>query len=152
MEILTLVSEMVKAQASQADMTPDDMAEGVKKVYRALKWVQAQEEKADQSAEEPKMSGPSSIQRNKVVCLECGKEFKQLSAKHLALHGTDRREYKKKHGIPLRQALSSKSLSAQRRKVAKEKELGKKQAKAKTKGKGKKRQRTASAAGQRVSE
>jgi predicted transcriptional regulator len=165
MEILNLVSEILKTQASQADMTPDDMAEGIKKVYRALKWVESQETKAAQAAEEPKMTGPDSIQRNKVICLECGREFKQISAKHLAGHGTDRRAYKEKYGIPLRQALSARSLSARRRKtakelglgeklqagkkkarVAKEKELGQKQAQAKTKGKGKKRQRKAPAA------
>ena len=148
MEILNLVSEILKAQASQTSMTPDDMAEGIKKVYRALQWVQSQEEKAAQSAEEPKMSGPDSIQRNKVICLECGKEFKQLTAKHLALHGTDQKSYKEKHGIPRRQALSSKSLSAQRRRTAIERGLGEKlqAGKKKAKNKGNKRQKAAPAA------
>jgi predicted transcriptional regulator len=166
MELIEFVSDLVKAQASQSTLAADDLADALKKVYKALKWVESQETKASQATEEPKMSGPESIQRNKVVCLECGKEFKQISAKHLAGHGTDRRAYKEKYGIALGQALSARTLSARRRKTAKElglgeklqagkkkakakakeKELGQKQAQAKTKGKGKKRQRRAPAA------
>jgi predicted transcriptional regulator len=160
MNLIQLVSDLVKTQASQSTLTGDDMDDAVKKVYQALKWVQSQEEKSVQAAEGAKMSGPESIQRNKVICLECGKEFKILTKRHLALHELDQREYKTKWGIPLRQSLSSRSLSARRRKVAKklglgerlqaglkkaklarEKELRNKQAKANTKGRGKKRRR-----------
>jgi hypothetical protein len=63
---------------------------------------------------------PESIQRNKVICLECGKEFKQLTGRHLALHGLEPKAYKEKYEIPLRQALSARTLSARRRKVVKE--------------------------------
>ena len=165
MELIQLVSDLVKTQASQSTLTPDEMTDAIRKVYKALKWVQDQENRSSQAAEEHKMSGPDSIQRNKVICLECGKEFKVLTKRHLALHELDQREYKTRYGIPLRQALSARSLSARRRKVAKEKglgerlqaglkkarvakekELAKKLAKAKTTGKGKKRQRKAPAA------
>ena len=126
MEILEMVGEVVRAQASHTEMNSEEMAEAIKKLYKALKWVEVQEKKSAQAAMEPTMSGPDSIQRNKVICLECGKEFKQISAKHLALHGTDRKAYRQKYGIPSRLALSAKSLSSQRRRVAKERGLGQK--------------------------
>jgi predicted transcriptional regulator len=124
-QLAEVTSEIVKAQASHARMSADDLTEAIKKVYKALKWVQAQEEKmATKGEAEAGLSGVASIQRNKVICVECGKEFRQLSGKHLALHGLSPKEYKRKHGIPLRQSLSARSLSAKRRRIAKERGLG----------------------------
>ena len=67
----------------------------------------------------------SSIQRNQVLCLECGKAFKLLSNRHLALHDLTPRAYKHKHGIRMTQALSARTLSTRRRKLAKELGMGK---------------------------
>jgi len=136
MELLKIVGEIVQVQASHAQMSADDMGDAIKKIYRALKWVESQEEKAAQMASQPGMSWRDSIQRNKVICLECGKEFKQISAKHLAGHGLDRKAYKGKYGVPSKQSLSARSLSAKRRRVAKERGLGERMQKAK---KGKKK-------------
>ena len=61
----------------------------------------------------------TSIRRNEVLCLECGKTFKLLSNRHTALHNLTPRQYKEKHGIRLTQALSARTLSAKRRKLAK---------------------------------
>jgi predicted transcriptional regulator len=132
-QLLDITSEIVKAQASHAAMTADEMTEAIKKVYRALKWIENQEQKTAQGEAEAALSGMGSIQRNKVICMECGKEFRQLSGKHLALHGLSPKEYKKKHGIPLRQSLSARSLSAKRRRIAKERGLGEKLSAARTK-------------------
>lgn len=122
--LLQMVGDIVGSQASHAVMTSDEMTEAIKKVYKALRWVQAQEEKTASATKEPALSWQDSIQRSKVVCLECGKPFRQLPGKHLALHGLDPRAYKQKYGIPLRQSLSARSLSAKRRRIAKERGLG----------------------------
>jgi predicted transcriptional regulator len=124
--LLEMTKEILKAQASHASMSPDEMTDAIKKVYRALKWVQTQEEKAAKGEAEAGLSGMESIQRNKVVCLECGREFRQLSGKHLGLHGLTPREYKSKHGIPSRQSLSARTLSLKRRRIAKQRGLGEK--------------------------
>ncbi len=134
-QLLEMTGEIVKAQASHAAMTADDLTEAIKKVYKALKWIQGQEEKANKVDETPGLSGADSIRRNKVICLECSKEFRQLSGKHLGTHGLTPREYKKKHGISPRQSLSARSLSAKRRKIAKERGLGERLSKARTKNK-----------------
>ena len=60
----------------------------------------------------------ASIQRDQVVCLECGKAFTLLSNRHLALHGLKPREYKRKYGLRQSQPLSARTLSAKRRKQA----------------------------------
>ncbi len=132
--LLELVSEIVKAQASHSSMTSDDMADAIKKVYRALKWVKDREDRPEQE-KETKIKGMDSIKRNKVICLECGSEFRQVTGRHLAQHKITPREYKKKHGIPLRQGLAAKSLTAKRRASAKERGLGERLAKARKKSK-----------------
>jgi predicted transcriptional regulator len=58
-----------------------------------------------------------SITRNRVVCLECGAEFKQLSARHLGQHGLNGRTYREKYGIPRTQALAAKATTAARKKI-----------------------------------
>jgi len=133
--LVEMAAEIVCTQAGQTMMTPEEIVDALNKTYDALKSVKVNEE---QGAEEPTVvreavEGKASIQRDKVICLECDKEFRQLGKSHLSSHGLTPREYKKKHGIPLGQALISKSLSAKRRKVAKEKGLGRKLAKARKK-------------------
>lgn len=133
--LLEMTSEILRAQASHATMSADEMTDAIRKVYKALKWVQAQEEKAARAEETPALSGVDSIQRTKVICLECGKTFRQLSAKHLKMHSLTPKDYKHKHGIPMRQSLSARTLSAKRRRIAKEKGLGERLAQAKKKKK-----------------
>lgn len=67
----------------------------------------------------------ASIRTNDVLCLECHRTFALLCNRHTALHGLTPREYKQKHGIRLTQSLSARTLSAKRRKLAKESGMGK---------------------------
>jgi predicted transcriptional regulator len=137
--LLELSSEIVRAQASHSSMTADEMSEAIKKVYKALKWVKDREEKPESEKKAGvQVNGMDSIKRNKVICLECGREFRQITGRHLNQHGITPKEYKKKHKIPLRQGLSAKSLTLKRRATAKERGLGERLAKAREKGKGKK--------------
>jgi predicted transcriptional regulator len=125
--LVEMASEIVAAQASHVPMSPEDISEGVRKVFEVLQNLQALEAGIsggiDHEAAQV-MKPQDSIQRNRVICLECNKEFKLLSNRHLALHGLTSRDYKLKYGLPLRQPLSAKSLTQARRKIAKEKGLG----------------------------
>ena len=125
--LVEMVSEIVAAQASHIPMSPEDISEGVRKVFEVLQHLQALEAgiAGGINLETAQVMKPQdSIQRNRVICLECNKEFKLLSNRHLALHGLTSRDYKLKYGLPLRQPLSAKSLTQARRKIAKEKGLG----------------------------
>lgn len=119
-----MAAEIVAAQASHAAMSADEMEEALKKMFESLKGIKSLEEGVE--AEPAPMDPRQSIQRKKVICLECGKEFKQLTGRHLKEHGLTAKEYRKKHGFSARQPLSSKSLSARRRKTAKALGLGEK--------------------------
>jgi predicted transcriptional regulator len=134
--LLEITSEIVKAQLSQTSMSADEISDAIKKVYRALKWIKEKEEAPEPSKEaEASLKGMDSIKRNRVICLECMREFRQLTGRHLSQHGLTPREYKKKHGIPLRQGLSARVLTLKRRAMAKERGLGERLAKARIKGK-----------------
>jgi predicted transcriptional regulator len=125
--LVELASEIVAAQASHIPMSPEDISDGVRKVFEVLQTLQALEAgmAGGLDFESTQVMKPQdSIQRNRVICLECNKEFKLLSNRHLALHGLTSRDYKLKYGLPLRQPLSAKSLTQARRKIAKEKGLG----------------------------
>ncbi len=126
--LVEMASEIVAAQASHTPMSPEEISEGVQRIFEVLRGLQALEAagiaEGEDTEEEPRMKPQDSIQRNRVICLECNKSFKLLSNRHLALHGLTSRDYKLKYGLPLRQPLSAKSLTQLRRKIAKEKGLG----------------------------
>ncbi len=122
--LVEMCADIVSAQASHTRLSPEEIAESLRRVFQTLQEVQQLGEhgEVDESiGRDPQ----ASIQRNHVVCLECGKAFKLLSNRHLALHSLTPREYKQKHGIRMTQALSARTLSARRRKLAKDLGMGK---------------------------
>lgn len=127
-----MAADIITAQARVTRMSADELADALTKTYESLKTVQDLEQGVP-APTTPATEPMASIQQNKVICLECGKEFKQLSKSHLKSHTLSPKEYKKKHGFKATQALTSKSLSAKRRKVAKERGLGQKLAAARKK-------------------
>jgi predicted transcriptional regulator len=124
-----MAADIVTAQASHSLMSADEIGEALKKTFESLQCIQCVEEFAAEmvAEQEPVAADPKkSIQRNKITCLECGKEFKQLTNRHLKEHKIDAKAYRKKWGLPAGQPLSAKSLTAKRRKTAKDLGLGEK--------------------------
>ena len=141
--LVEMCVDIVSAQASHKAMGPDELTESIRTVFHTLQSLQhtnsgieGMEGVEAGVPQENNGSAPNttlnylrrnpmkSIQRHQIICLESGKAYKVLSNRHLALYGLTSREYKKKWSIPLRTPLSARSLSAQRRKVAKERGLG----------------------------
>ena len=114
-----------------------ELANLIDKTYKSLKNIaeggSVPKERPKTETSTSAIDSKASIRKNKVICLECGKEFKILSRSHLIGHALTAREYKQKYGFSLRQPLTAKSLSAARRKIAIDKELGQKMAKARKK-------------------
>jgi len=76
-----------------------------------------------QPEEKPAVTPENSIQEDKVICLECGKEMRQLTTKHLVSHGLSQKEYKKKYGFTMSTPLAAKSLTKALSKAAKNRGL-----------------------------
>ncbi|MBN2374256.1 MucR family transcriptional regulator [bacterium] len=129
--LVEMAADIVAAQASHISMSSDEINDTLNKLFITLRDIKNEENRISNSFDvinkvKVNDNPKASIQKDKVVCLECGKEFKQISRSHLKIHNLTPKEYKKKHGFSLKQALSSKCLTAKRRKLAKEKQLGNK--------------------------
>ncbi len=135
-KLLEIAAEIVQAQVSTNQLATEEIIASLKQVFGALRDMQKSElegmplemvpsagEGAVEEAAIEKIDPRESIQAEKVICLECNAEMRQLTAKHLSSHGLTIREYKRKYGFPLRQSLSAKSLSEARSKAAKERGL-----------------------------
>ena len=133
--------EIIRAQLLNKDMSWENIVEALKSIFAALKELKdletgrlvpskQPEEEPQPGPIEPEPAAPmtqkpqDSIKQDRVICLECGQEFKQLSHTHLKRHDLTPKEYRKKHGFPAKQPLTAKSVSERRRKRAKETGLG----------------------------
>jgi len=160
--------EILTAQLSHRDMSPDEIAEVLRNTFGLLKTLKDREsrreiqgtevesapgfpetkgrplpESAYSKAAESRVHKPSaemeserltpqvpsmepmdSIQQDKIICLECGQEFKQISHTHLKGHSLTPKEYRKKYNLPAKQPLTARSLSEKRKQKAKEIGLG----------------------------
>jgi predicted transcriptional regulator len=115
--LVEMTAEIVQAQISTKDMTRDEIKAALNDTFLILKGLQGAElsgSAPEQGESKPAMAPEKSIQKNQVVCLECGQAFKMLSPKHLNSHELTPKEYRKKYGFSMRQPLCAKSLSERR--------------------------------------
>lgn len=124
--LVEMAAAIIQSQSSSKAMTTDEVTFALQATFKALQDLRADEVKhaadgivAERLASAPDISPDKSIQKNKIICLECGQEFRMLSPKHLRSHDLTGREYRAKHGFSLRQPLCAKSLSERRKKAGK---------------------------------
>lgn len=119
--LVEMAADIVKSQSSAKSMSQEEVTAALQSTYKTLKSLQMDEncptDDQVKSSAVPDMTTAQSIQKTKIICLECGQEFKMLSHKHLESHGLDGRGYRQKHGLKLRQPLCAKALSASRKKA-----------------------------------
>jgi predicted transcriptional regulator len=130
--LVEMAADIIQSQCNSTSMTMEEIALSLQNTFKTLQGLQSVEVQASQEGmidTEAKVKSAialapeKSLQKNKVVCLECGQEFKMLSPKHLKSHGLTSREYRVKYGFSLRQPLCAKSLSDKRKKAGKERGL-----------------------------
>jgi len=133
-KMIEIASEIVQTQVSLAPMSATEITSSLRQVFGTLMELQkaesgeielalAQEPAAVQEKPPGTITAESSIQNDKVICLECGAEMKQLTQKHLKAHGISPKEYKRKYGFSLRTPLAAKALTKARSKAAKKRGL-----------------------------
>ena len=100
------------------------MQDTLQSTYATLATLKAQEESATSTtipvAEASPVNWRKSITKHAVTCLECGQTFKQLSIRHLGIHGLDTRSYRVKYGIPRTQPLTARATTERRRQIVQE--------------------------------
>lgn len=135
-KLLELAVEIVQAQVSIGKMSGEEIESVLVKVYNALHRMRRAEDEGrpvavDESGygvagerEAPGKADPrASIQEDQVTCMECGSQFRQLTANHLRTHQLTPREYKRKWGFPLKQPLAARVLTKLRSRSAKKRGL-----------------------------
>lgn len=136
--LVEMAADLVQAQCASKSMTTEEITFSLQSTYKALQVLQTDEARIIQgagpegvgagavagiAAQGIGIAPEKSIQKNKIICLECGQEFKMLSPKHLKSHGLNGREYREKYGFSRRQPLCAKSLSDRRKKAGKDRGL-----------------------------
>ena len=121
---------LTKAQASVRVMTEDEMMQMVTKLASRLQAMATGEVPVQAPAEES-LTGidpKKSIKEKSITCLECGKVFKVITKKHLAIHGLDAVSYREKYGLKKGTPLTCKELQRSRRAKMKDMKLWEKRA------------------------
>ncbi|MFZ0943527.1 MAG: MucR family transcriptional regulator [Syntrophobacteraceae bacterium] len=128
-KLIEIASEIVQTQVSLTSMSATDIASSLRQIFSTLCELQKAEvggielAPAAEEVAATKLSPANSIQNDKVICLECSAEMKQLTSKHLVSHGMNQKEYRKKYGFAMKTPLAAKSLTKARSKAAKKRGL-----------------------------
>ncbi len=135
-KLLELAVEIIQSQASISKMSGEEIESVLMRVYNALHSIKRAEEEGrtillDESGHEfagereppGRRDARGSIQEDQVTCMECGAQFRQLTANHLRTHQLTPREYKRKWGFPLKQPLAARVLTKLRSRSAKKRGL-----------------------------
>ena len=120
--------EIVKAQASVRTMTEEEITSMVKKLSDGIRTISNGEDATEPSSDisiDPKKS----IKEKSISCLECGKAFKILTKRHLAMHEMDAAMYREKWGLKKNTPLVCKALQRERRKKMRDMKLWEKRRK-----------------------
>ena len=129
-DFLKQALELTKAQATVRVMTEEEMMQMVTKFAHKLQAMAAGEMPVQAPAEESAtgLDAKKSIKEKSITCLECGKVFKVITKKHLALHGLDAVSYREKYGLKKGTPLTCKELQRARRAKMKDMKLWEKRA------------------------
>jgi len=117
-ELIFTAASLVRDMATHKPMTTDEIVTSIGTIARGLESITMG---TPAPAEQPPSMDPKkAIRESSITCLECGKAFKVLTKKHLAVHGLTPEEYRAKYGYRKGQALCAKSLVRERRKKMKD--------------------------------
>ena len=129
-EYLKEALEIVKAQASVRNMTEEEITSMVKKLAEGIKSIgEGATAMIVLEGAEGTIDPKRAIREKSIVCLECGKSFKVLTKRHLAIHNLTPAEYKEKYEYKKGTSLIAKGLARERRKKMQEMKLWEKRAK-----------------------
>ena len=123
--LITLTSDIVAAHLSNNDVSVDHVPSLITSVYDALSGLGDGAEQ-EEPRPEPAVSVRSSVKRDHIVCLDCGKRMKMLK-RHLSTeHDMTPEEYKARWDLPSDYPLVAPAYAETRRDLAKKIGLGRK--------------------------
>lgn len=117
-----LVAKIIASYVSHHNLTPDQIPELIASVHRTIASLGRPAEAV--AAPTPAVPVRRSVQRDTVVCLDCGWKGKMLRRHLTTRHGLSGDEYLKRWGLPNDHPLTAPNYSVQRSNLAKELGLG----------------------------
>ena len=123
--LITLTSDIVAAHVSNNNVEVDEVSTLISNVFSALSGLGGAAA-ATQAAPDPAVSIRSSVKKDHLVCLDCGKKMKMLK-RHIATeHGLTPEEYRARWGLSADYPLVAPDYAATRRDLAVKIGLGRK--------------------------
>ena len=123
--LITLASDIVAAHVSNNSVSVDDVPTLITNVYGALAGL-GSGAKAVEVAPEPAVSIRSSVKKDHIVCLDCGKKMKMLKRHLMTEHGMTIDEYKARWNLGADYPMVAPDYAETRRTLAKQIGLGRK--------------------------
>jgi predicted transcriptional regulator len=117
-----LVAKIIASYVSHHNLTPEQIPELIASVHRTITGLGQPAE--IQATLIPAVPVRRSVQRDAVICLDCGWKGKMLRRHLTTRHGLSGDEYLKRWGLPGDHPLTAPAYSAQRSSLAKELGLG----------------------------
>ncbi|MGL4722442.1 MAG: MucR family transcriptional regulator [Desulfovibrionaceae bacterium] len=124
-QILKEALGIVKAQASVRSMTDEEIIIMLEKLSHSLEGIMGYKS-SDKNSSYSKYpvanpqfsdSATNAVKENSIICLACGKSFRILTKRHLALHKLTVEEYKEKYGYQRATPLVCKALQRDRKEI-----------------------------------
>lgn len=123
--LITLTSDIVAAHVSNNSISADEVATLIDSVYSALSRL-GEDAAPAPAAPEPAVSIRSSVKKDHITCLDCGKKMKMLRRHLSSEHDTTPSEYRAKWGLPADYPMVAPDYAETRRDLAVKIGLGRK--------------------------
>jgi predicted transcriptional regulator len=118
-----LVAKIIASYVSHHNLSPEQIPELIASVHRTIAAL-GQPAEAQAATPTPAVPLRRSVQRDVVICLDCGWKGKMLRRHLTTRHGLTGDEYLKRWGLPGDHPLTAPNYSVQRSNLAKELGLG----------------------------
>ena len=122
--------EIARAQASVRVMSEEEITSFIQKVAAGIRTVAEGEMPVELDSADMQQDARKSIKEKSVTCLECGKAFKILTKRHLAMHGMDCRVCAERWDVRRERPEGRSPLQRERRRKMKDMKLWEKRRKA----------------------
>lgn len=123
--LITLTSDIVAAHVSNNSVSAEEVASLITNVYSALSGL-GQASAPEAPPPEPAVSIRSSVKKDHIVCLDCGKKMKMLRRHLTSEHDTTPQEYREKWGLSSDYPMVAPDYAETRRELAVKIGLGRK--------------------------
>ncbi|MEX0954392.1 MAG: MucR family transcriptional regulator [Rhizobiaceae bacterium] len=125
-ELVEIVADIVSAYVSKNPVQSTDLPDLISSVHGTVAALALGNDAAQAEPQTPAVSVKSSVKKDSITCLECGKKFKSLKRHLSGSHDMTPDEYRAKWDLPASYPMVAPNYSAERSEMALKLGLGRK--------------------------